>query len=88
MGVAEFGPGPGEAAAGDPVEPLVLGRSHSTGNAVSGMPPPFSGSGASLVHSTMPSRSGSPEVTPRVNTPSGSAEVPRRHGNTRAGHGP
>ena len=45
--------------------------SHSTETTRSGMPPPCSGSGARRVHSTMPSGSGSPEATPRLNTPVG-----------------
>jgi hypothetical protein len=40
--------------------------SHLTVNACGGMPPPLSGSGASRVHNTTPSGSGSPEATPRL----------------------
>ena len=40
--------------------------SHCTGIARLSKPPPFNGSGASLVHKTTPSGSGSPEAIPKV----------------------
>jgi hypothetical protein len=40
--------------------------SHVTSTSSSGMPPPFSGSGASRVHSTTLAGSGSPDATPSV----------------------
>ncbi len=41
--------------------------SHVTSMSSAGMPPPFSGSGASRVHSTTLVGSGSPDATPSVN---------------------
>jgi hypothetical protein len=40
--------------------------SHVTSTSSSGMPPPFSGSGANRVHSTTLAESGSPDATPSV----------------------
>ena len=49
------------------VKRAILAISHATSTFAIGMPPPSRGSGASLVHSTTPSGSGSPEATPRGN---------------------
>jgi len=46
--------------------------SHVTSTSSAGMPPPFTGSGASRVHSMTLVGSGSPEATPSVNGSDGS----------------